>query len=241
MRYGIFSDIHGNLEAFEAVLSGLANEAIDAYLCVGDIVGYGANPGECIGRVLDLRAVSIAGNHEYGVLGKIDLAYFNPHAADAIVWTQNHLDRGRQDFLKTLPLDFKNEDLIMVHGTLQKPGMFIYLITFSEAAETFKLMTRKVCFVGHTHVPVIIQEQDFNIHRAKSFSITMEPQCKYIINVGSVGQPRDRNPKAAYCIYDTDLNTVDIKRVSYPIEEAQAKIRNAGLPESLATRLAEGW
>ncbi len=240
MRYGIFSDIHGNLEALTAVLEAYQSERIDTYFCLGDVVGYGANPNECIQCVDQIVSKCIAGNHDWAVLEKIDITYFNLVAKQAIVWTKRHISEAGLRFLKNLTLSFKNNDLILVHGTLHNPEEFIYLFDGMQAAQTFTLMDRQVCFLGHTHVPQIIIQKDQHIFYSPTTDVRLEDDQKYIINVGSVGQPRDGNPGATYCIYDTELKTVLIKRTPYNIEEAQQKIITAGLHPFLAHRLMIG-
>ncbi len=240
MRYGIFSDIHGNLEALEAVITALKKDSVEMFLCGGDIVGYGANPNECIDRLIELKAVNIAGNHDWAVLGKLDVTYFNPIAKEAVVWTQKQLKTNKIKFLHELPLIFKNEDLIMVHSTLQDPESFDYLDDVEKAGEMFSLMDRRVCFVGHTHVPVILCQEFGSMRLADKLFITLASEGKYIINVGSVGQPRDGNPETMYCLFDSESQLTQIKRISYDVGSAQKKIKEAGLPQALAYRLSLG-
>ena len=240
MRYGIFSDVHANLEAMESVVNSLRREKIDNYFCVGDVVGYGANPHECIEAVKSLGATSIAGNHDWAVIGRVDTRYFNPMAKEAIHWTKRYALREDMIFLDNLKLIYKNDDFILVHGTLQEADYFHYLIDDRQAQETFELMDRDVCFVGHSHVPGIFTKKENRIQYSSMSEIYLEDGCQYIINVGSVGQPRDGNPMAAYCVYDTEAKTIFIKRINYIVEEAQRKIMKAGLPAFLASRLAVG-
>jgi predicted phosphodiesterase len=240
MRYGIFSDIHANLEALESVIAALRQESIDRFWCPGDVVGYGANPQECVERVKELPATTIAGNHDWAVLGKANLEYFNPLAKAAVCWTQEHIDKEGLKFLKNLPLVFEDEEAMMVHGALPHPENFEYLTTVSAAREMFPLFQRNVCFIGHTHVPFIIKNHNGELAVEKDLKIKIEPDCQYIINVGSVGQPRDGNPQAAYCIFDSKLKTLAIERVEYDMATAQKKIIDAGLPGPLAQRLSMG-
>ena len=240
MRYGIFSDIHGNLQAAEAVISAFKQEHISGYFCVGDIIGYGANPRECIRAVKDLKVVCIAGNHDWAVLGKTDITYFNSAAAEAVVWTQNQLSEEDFTFLKGLELTFKNEYFILVHGTLRDPEHFNYLFEQKQALEIFRLMDRPVCFVAHTHVPGVFLQTSTNIVYSSAVDIQIQKEYRYIVNVGSVGQPRDGNPMASYCIYDTQAKTICVKRIPYDVKEAQKRILDAGLPPFLASRLASG-
>jgi len=241
MRYGIFSDIHSNLEAFNVVLDAFSKEAIDSYLCLGDIVGYAANPKECIEKWQGLSCVTVIGNHEAAAVELLDTEYFNPVAKAAIFWTAEKLSKEDKQFLSSLKYVYQNEELILVHGTLDNPERFDYLFDIPLAIPTFNLMDRPLCFVGHSHVPgIFIQDNDKTGYLDKS-SVKISKGKKYIINVGSVGQPRDGDPRAAYCIYDTDSHLIEIKRIEYNIKKTQQKITQAGLPTFLARRLAEGF
>jgi diadenosine tetraphosphatase ApaH/serine/threonine PP2A family protein phosphatase len=241
MRYAIFSDIHGNLNALDAVLSAFKKEKPDKYLCVGDIVGYGAEPSACIERVKSLNADIIMGNHEAASTGLFPIDNFNPYARSAVIWTRQALSREDIDFLKNLPLIFENEDLIMVHGSLDSPEEFRYIFEAIDTEETFSLMKKKICFIAHTHRPKVYVKRDVIISQAYGQRIEINDSYKYVVNTGSVGQPRDRDARAAYCIYDTEEKTVEIKRVTYNIGEAQKKIIRAGLPSFLAERLGVGY
>ncbi|HDZ76464.1 MAG TPA: metallophosphoesterase [Candidatus Omnitrophica bacterium] len=240
MRYGIFADIHGNLEAFSAVLGALANEKIDEYLCIGDIIGYGANPCECLERLKTLSFQSVSGNHEYAALGLLSLDYLNDYARTAVLWTKNILKDKDMDFLKSPNLVFKNDDLVMVHGSLDNPDYFSYLFSPYESKETFKLLDKTVCFIAHTHNPKIFVKRDVIISLVYGNTVKISPEYKYVVNIGSVGQPRDGDNKASYCVYDTKDMSVEIKRVPYDIKSAQKKILDAGLPKFLADRLGTG-
>jgi len=241
MRYGIFSDIHSNLEALDAVIKAYKKEKIDKYLCIGDVVGYASNPKECIKIIKALATITIAGNHDWASVDLFSVDYFNSNAQDAIFWTRRNLDDSNRNFLESLKLIYKNEDLTLVHGTLDNPGDFNYMTDDYIAQESFRLSETNICFVGHTHVAGIFIKDKFDrIHYCQDNSIDIAPENKYIINVGSVGQPRDGNPKAAYCIYDTDKKEVQIKRIDYDIETTRKKIIDAGLPKFLADRLIIG-
>ena len=240
MRYAIFSDIHGNLQAMDAVLDAVKQEKADRCFFVVDVVGYGANPHECIDMLRGLDAVSIAGNHDWAVAGKVDLAYFNDLARDAIIWTQKYALREDMEFLNRLKLLYKNEDMILAHGTLHEPEAFHYLMNRFQAAESFRVMDRTVCFVGHSHTPGVFIQKEEKIQYFSHIDFHMEEKGKYLVNVGSVGQPRDHDPRAAYCIFDADTKKIILKRVPYDIAQAQKRILQAGLPPFLAGRLAAG-
>ena len=241
MRYGIFSDIHSNLEALDAVIEAYRKEKIDRYLCVGDVVGYASSPKECIEKIRMLAMITVAGNHDWASVNLISTDYFNPLAKEAVFWTQRNLDEEGRYFLEHLMLVYKNEDLTMVHGTLDEPGDFNYMADGYIASRTFELLETNICFVGHTHVPgVFIKSKDSRIRYQEDSNINIKEDSKYIINVGSVGQPRGGNPKAAYCIYDSDKKNVQIKRISYDIQTVRKKIIAGGLPRFLGERLLIG-
>jgi putative phosphoesterase len=228
MRYGIFSDIHANLEALEAVIEAFKNENIDKYFCLGDFVGYGADPVKCVSRVRSLDLTAVAGNHDRGVVGLFPERSFNRQALEALRWTKDHLTPQCGDFLISLGLLYEDAGMTLVHGTLEHPENFDYMLDERTATRSFALLHTGYLFVGHTHVPGIY------------VGTTGKDMQKYIVNVGSVGQPRDNNPQAAYCVYDTDTRLVRIKRVAYDVETARKKIIGAGLPRILGDRLLSG-
>jgi len=240
MRYGIFADVHSNLEALEAVVNGYKDERIDRYLCVGDIVGYAANPLECIQIIKRLSPVMVAGNHDWGAVGRLPFEYFSRVAREAIIWTSSVLGSAEKDFLFGLPLLYTEGNFILVHGTLFRPQDFYYLNTAVAASRSFTVLDKQLCFVGHTHKPGVFVEQDKDLSFRKFSSLKIENNKRYIINVGSVGQPRDGNPQAAFAIYDTDEKIVELKRVTYNFSATQEKILKLDLPGSLARRLSEG-
>jgi len=241
MRYGIFSDVHSNLEALDTILDAYRKEAIDTYLCVGDIVGYAANPKECIGKVKEIAMITVAGNHDWAAVNLFSVDYFNPVACEAIFWTRRNLDNPDRYFLESLKLVYRNEDLTLVHGTLDNPRDFNYMTDGYIAWETFRLLETNICFVGHSHVAgMFIKDKDDRISYREDNSIDIEKEKKYIINVGSVGQPRDGNTKACYSIYDTDKKEIQIKRISYDVQTTRKKIIDAGLPRFLGDRLVMG-
>lgn len=241
MRYGIFSDIHSNLEAFDTVIKAYQKEAIDKYLCVGDVVGYATNPKECIERVKALAMITVAGNHDWASINLFSTDYFNPVACLAISWTKVNLSQEDKYYLESLKLVYKNEDLTLVHGTLNNPQDFNYMTDAYIAWETFMVLETEICFVGHSHVAgTFIKDKDDRLHYHRDGFINIKDGNKYIVNVGSIGQPRDGNPCAAYCIYDTDKKEVQLKRAAYDIQTARKKIINAGLPQFLGDRLTIG-
>jgi predicted phosphodiesterase len=185
--------------------------------------------------------ITVAGNHDWASVDLFSIDYFNPYAKAAVFWTREQLDDKSRYFLETLKLVYKNEDLTLVHGTLNNPQDFDYLTDGYVAQETFYLLKNKICFVGHSHVAgIFIQDKNDYIDYYTENYIKIENGNKYIINVGSVGQPRDADPRAAYCIYDTEKKEVRIKRISYDIETARKKILDVGLPQFLGDRLLVG-
>ncbi len=240
MRYGIISDIHSNLEALKRVLDQLEEEAIDKYICLGDVVGYAANPNECVEIVRGLTDLVVAGNHDYAAIGQTDISFFNPVAAEAAIWTGKALSEGNASYLRHLELFFVLKDLFFVHSSPSTPELWYYVLSLNDAKQGFSTFEEKICFLGHTHQPITFTERAgrYGIIEGPSFKI--EDDCRYIVNVGSVGQPRDSDPRACYAIYDSDEQVVEIKRLAYEIEIAQEKIKEAGLPEFLAQRLALG-
>ncbi len=241
MRYGIFSDVHSNVEALDAVIRAYKKEDIDKYLCVGDVVGYAANPKECIERVKALVMITVAGNHDWASVDLFSVDYFNDYAREAIFWNKRNLDDNSRLFLESLELVYKNEDFILVHGTLDNPQDFSYMTDSYIASQTFRLMETNICFVGHLHVAgIFIEDKARRTYYREEGRIDIKDENKYIVNVGSVGQPRDSNPKAAYCIYDTDKKEILIKRVAYDVETTRKKIIDVGLPKFLGDRLLVG-
>ena len=240
----MLSDIHGNLEALDATLEALADERIDRYLCLGDIVGYGASPNECLDRVIGLTPYVIAGNHDHAAIGRLDIATFNLYAEEAARWTQRQLTPAGRRYLGALPYTWQNEELLAVHGSPADPEGWIYLTSHWLADEAFDAMPGGIalCVIGHTHTPGIFEKR-IAVDRSRQIAastVVMDSDCRYIVNVGSVGQPRDGDPRAAYCVYDSAEKRFEIKRVTYDLETAQRRIRDAGLPEMLADRLESG-
>ncbi len=243
MRIIIIADIHGNLAALQAVLEDArAHGGIDMLWCLGDIVGYGPEPGGCIEIVRSLSNVVIAGNHDRGAVGKLDTAYFNPAAADALQWTAGQLTPAQKDYLARLPLTLEYEQFLLVHGSPADP-LLEYLISAGIAEKNFDLYAFKFCLVGHSHIPVAFRNDDGGVK-----PIGLQPgvglvlaEKRMIINPGSVGQPRDGDFRAAYGVYDTDAGMFRLQRVEYDIKATQDGIMAAGLPVRLATRLNSGY
>ncbi len=248
MRIGVLGDIHGNLSALEAVVEAMRQDSPDVLVQTGDVVGYGAEPGACIDLLRDQGFEVCLGNHDAAALGALDTAYFNDFARAAIDWTKAALRPEDRKWLAALPLVSvqKEFDYTVVHGSLNEPERFDYVNSGREAWASMVHQQTFACFVGHSHVPGIwMLREDMKpgaldaVHGAEVETRTTGTK-QILVNVGSVGQPRDEDPRAAYAILDTDKQRVAIKRCVYDIERAQASIRAAGLPRVLADRLALG-
>jgi diadenosine tetraphosphatase ApaH/serine/threonine PP2A family protein phosphatase len=240
VRYAILSDIHGNLEALDAVLADAAPRA-EAVLCLGDIVGYGADPLACIERVAARAEAVVAGNHEHAVSGLLDLAWFNESARAAAVWTRRRLDDDHRAWLGGRPLVHVIDDATLVHASPARPEEWEYLVSAEDGYEAFAAFTTRLCFVGHSHRPGAWSLGSSGpAHEPNATETVLEHGRRYVINVGSVGQPRDRDARAAYAVWDTDEHRVTIRRVPYDVAGARDKILAAGLPTFLAERLSIG-
>ncbi|MBI4825554.1 MAG: metallophosphoesterase family protein [Nitrospirae bacterium] len=240
MRYALISDIHSNIEALNAVIEKVKAEMVDKVILLGDIVGYGPDPNECIESLRGFADILIAGNHDHGAVGMTDISCFNKHAKAAIQWTSGILSEENKAFLSSLPLtsNIKSGSIYLVHSSPKEPEEWDYLQNAKDADANFKLFTETNCFIGHSHIPSIIEMSPEGKIKIYTDQSEIKAGCRYIINAGSVGQPRDGNPDAAYAIFDTD--SVTIKRAAYDILLTQKKMKDAGLPSYLIDRLSEG-
>jgi predicted phosphodiesterase len=239
MRLAVLSDIHSNLPALEAVLKQVTAAGVDTLCCLGDIVGYGPFPNECIALVREQAAAVVKGNHDSGVLGETPPTDFNSLGQRALLWTRDRITPDHLEYLRGLPMLTTVGPMTLVHSSPANPGSWTYVMTMDQAREGFRAFTTDVCCIGHTHVPVVIGEDlSINTFRAPR-AIPSEP-CKFLINVGSVGQPRDGDPRAAFGLLDTTAWTYELIRVEYDVEGTAAAILKAGLPEALARRLYRG-
>jgi predicted phosphodiesterase len=239
LRYAIFSDIHSNLEALEAVLHDAAEQKCTHHVCLGDIVGYNADPHECVERVRAMDCPVVKGNHDEQASLIESSRDFNELAESAIRWTRDHLTDDDKAWLRDLRLQRQVRDFTIVHATLDTPAQWAYVFNNLDAAASFTYQHTPVCFFGHTHVPMAFIRDD-GVRRIKIDQLHIESGKKYFINSGSVGQPRDADWRAAYCIFDVENDVVELRRVRYQLDAAQNKILNAGLPPLLAERLALG-
>jgi len=243
MRILIISDIHANYTALEAVLmdAGLVDET----WCLGDVVGYGPDPNACVEELRNISMLTcLLGNHDVAVLGKMPFQSFNGDARRSLIWHERVLAPSNIDFLKSLPENPKvRGDVTIAHGSPRDP-VWEYIISTLSARLNFDYFDTSFCFVGHSHIQCMFtldEENDRISLGAPPVGEAMPLEKRMILNPGSVGQPRDRNPNAAYAIFDPDAKTWEARRVEYDIAEVQDRIRKAGLPEKHAVRLAEGW
>lgn len=239
MRYAIISDIHGNREALDTVLEKIEMLSCDRVACLGDIVGYGADPGYCVDRVKEVSDLVVAGNHDHAALGKISIDYFNAHARQATLWTRDQLTDDQRRYLDEIPLVVTEKTCTFVHGSLDSPQLFDYIQTSYDAFLTMEQMQTRVCFIGHSHVPIAFLLNDVITYSLDNV-VEIQGVTKAILNVGSVGQPRDNNPLASFAVYDETEERVEIHRVPYDVEKSASRIIQAGLPEFLAERLKVG-
>ncbi len=263
MKYAILSDIHANLEALEVVLAKCRDEKVDQYVCLGDIVGYNANPAECMEMVGNLDLVAcVKGNHdEYASSEDEEMIGFNLHAKEAVFWTRSHLSENQRKWLGALPLKktIRGSNITIVHATLDSPDAWGYIFDTHHATDNFSYQFTQLCFCGHSHVPIAFSKKSLAMggenpvaeiddwrtpvgmeSPPEQMEIHTQKGWKYLINIGSVGQARNRDPVASFAIYDSDAGVVTRYRLEYDIAKAQGKIRAAGLPERLAIRLERG-
>ncbi len=232
MKYAIISDIHANLEALKKAMTIIEGKHVDEIICLGDVVGYGANPNECIDLVRRVCSTIVLGNHDEAALDPAGPHDFNPIAQKAIEWTAEQLTDESRSFLSSAPMIEKKDNILLVHSSPRSPELWDYVITPDDAIAAIHCFEEKICFIGHTHVPGTFSSSG----RAKSISADE----KYLVNVGSVGQPRDGNPMLAFGIFDSTSWNYELIRSDYDIDGAAEKILNAGLPRELGYRLMYG-
>lgn len=244
MRYLIFSDIHSNLEAFEKLLSLDVIESIDKFLFLGDLVGYGADPNDTITKFRNMEHThAIRGNHDKVISNLESSSLFNPVAAFSAEWSKVKLSEENREFLKNMkkgPLVI-DHFLTICHGATFDEDYYVFSVF--EAVESMKFMKTSIGFFGHTHFPVIYFQRNNKLNAIPLNSqkkIKLDPNTRYLINPGSIGQPRDKNPKSSFIVYDSDKREILFSRYEYNIKRTQKKIRAAGLPELLASRLESG-
>ncbi len=240
MRYAIVSDVHGNLEALQAAFEMIA--PTDGVLCLGDIVGYGPNPNECVELIRARATATVLGNHDVAAIDNFGLSYFNPAAREAMRWTQTVLTAENIDWLNGLGYEFRVPEFLLVHGA--PVNYFEYILDKPGAARAFAATDAPLIFIGHTHIAeYYVLRPDGSIdhrHLQQGGTFALDGDSRYVVNVGSVGQPRDLNPRASFAFYDPVRRAVTINRFEYPIARVQEKIASVHLPDALARRLVSG-
>ncbi|MBI5206308.1 MAG: metallophosphoesterase family protein [Candidatus Firestonebacteria bacterium] len=242
MKYAVIADIHSNIEAFQAVIEEINKEKPDQYLFLGDLVGYGANPNECAQLFSTLKCQAVMGNHDYASLHITNINMFNPNARIALQKTYKIISESTRNLLCSFRLKIEAQNYILVHANPSHPTDWSYMLSIEDAHDNFTYFSSSICFVGHSHVPWIIGLSPDNSvsMEYKSKSYNLKPEWRYIVNVGSIGQPRDHDPRACFVLWDSETNNINIRRIDYNIGLAQKKIMDAGLPEFLADRLSYG-
>ena len=239
MRVAVISDVHGNLHALEPVLDSIAKDAPDTIWCLGDLVGYGPRPNECCALVAERAALCLIGNHDLGVLGRLDLAEFSPDAAASARWTRDVLDDSARAYLQTLEPQAVRDDAALYHASPRDP-VWEYVLSPQVARASLAEVGTPLVLVGHSHVALRYGWEQQALAVCEEGTRVDLARERWLLNPGSVGQPRDGDARAAYMLIDFDANTAEYKRVRYPVSKTQAEIREAGLPETLAERLEHG-
>lgn len=236
-KIAILSDIHSNLEALEAVLQEIEKLQTKEIWCLGDLTGYGPEPNKCVQLAQEKFAVCLLGNHDQGVLDKTCDWRFNPYAKAALAWTRKVTGEKNKDFLRKLKSKATLNDCLLVHGSPRSP-CWEYILEEDTETQNFKSFEEQICFFGHTHIPLVLRE---DLKRIKGSKINLVKDSRYLVNPGSVGQPRDYNPKASFLLFDNKKGVLEFKRVRYQINETQKKMEKVGLPKFLIERLSLGY
>lgn len=239
MKIAVLGDIHSNLFAFHAVGRRIEAAGVDRVYSVGDIVGYYAHPSECVNLVRRFCHGVVAGNHDWGLIGRLDLDLFSPSAAEALQWSEEHLRAEDIEYLEDLPLTFVDDGVTVVHSMPSNPEEFPYVFAEHDMREEFAAVDTPITFVGHTHHPTVFRENGENEEIVEG-TFDLSDCGKAIVNVGSIGQPRDGDPRAPYAIYDTETRVLEITRVEYDLRKTIARVSATNLPSILADRLRLG-
>lgn len=242
MRYAVISDIHGNLEALKAVLSDIELHEIDVIICLGDIVGYYPDPEMCVKLIQEHAAYSVAGNHDYAAINIISTDNFTYYAYEAMEWTKSKLSEESKKYLASLPLTIEMDKMFFTHASPANPEEYMYIFPNSEQAilQAFSSMVFKINFIGHAHWPFIMTQENLEIVSSITSEVDVQDDRYYLINVGSVGQPRNLDTNSSYAIYDTAEKLISLQNVPYDFTITQQKVMNNKLPAFLAERLASG-
>lgn len=241
MKIAVITDIHGNFEALEGVLAEVRLAGADRIICLGDVVGYGPQPRECIELLLNEASVILLGNHDAAAVDLAAAADFNENARAAVEWTNSVLSDGDRDFLASLPYVHREENCFFVHASPYQPAQWNYVAGRMDAERSFSHFSEKVCFIGHTHRPFIASMDSAGaLEVVEEWPVELKDDCRYLVNAGSVGQPRDFDPRAAWVMLDTALRTVSVQRVLYDVEKTRELMASHGLPRFLIDRLQSG-
>jgi diadenosine tetraphosphatase ApaH/serine/threonine PP2A family protein phosphatase len=242
MLTAVFSDIHANLEALEAVCGAAEDRAVHGWICLGDVVGYGADPAACLKSVRSLTKQILRGNHDAAVAGLEDLEYFNEYAREAVLWTREHLGARDRRYLGELPFTFERDQSFYVHAEPADPSAWEYIDSSTDVAPAMEAIDSRLCFVGHSHQALAFATDGSRVESVAEGvgRLELREGYRYLVNVGSVGQPRDGDPRSCFAIYDDEAGSIELVRIDYDIARAQEKILRAGLPPFLAARLQRG-
>ena len=241
MKLALISDIHGNLEALVSVLAHIEKQKVDEIHCLGDVIGYGSDPNGCLELIERSCSVKIMGNHEYAALGLEDTDDYNPAAQKSAIWTRAQLSDSEKAVISRFEMSRSVNDVFLVHASPYQPKDWHYVLNAEAALEGFEYLDERLCFVGHSHVPQIYAERENDLPRCQvGHDFMPDEESRYIVNVGSVGQPRDNDPRACYVTFDTDEYEVLYHRVGYDVETTQDKMTQANLPRMLIARLSMG-
>lgn len=241
MRYGICSDIHSNATAFKAVLDSMKERGVERKICLGDLVGYGPDVNESVLLARENMDKCLIGNHDSVAMRWESCVGFNPYARQAIEWTQNQLSEESILYLKSLPYIYEENGICFVHASPMSPADWVYITGLEDALDAFEHFSGKYCFVGHTHSPVIVTRIGEAIPKViENDFYKLEAEERLLVNVGSVGQPRDRDPRACWCLFNSDSEEVEFIRVDYDVGKTQAQMRAEGISDFLVDRLGVG-
>ncbi len=242
MIYALISDVHGNLEALIATMKDIKDHtAAESIAFLGDAVGYGANPNEVLAIINAECEIKLMGNHDYSALGLLDSADFNPYAQQAIAFTTAVLDSEAISALASFKMVAEVENMQLVHATPEEPAAWKYCLSIHDAERQFNHFTKRICCLGHSHKPIVYGHTFAGeTYAIRPEQVQLEKESRYIVNTGSVGQPRDGDPRSCYVLYDSAADTLNYRRVSYDVATAQAKMQAAKLPEFLIERLSSG-
>lgn len=241
MLYGIFSDIHANLPALNAVLKSMDDYGVSKKVCLGDLVGYGVHVNECVQLVRENAEFTVMGNHDSVAAGLESAQKFNQYARTAIEWTSEHLDEDHYAWLRKLPYFIEQDGYFFTHASPRAPAEWVYVNSLDEAVDAFDFFPGKICFIGHTHYPLfVVMGEGDSFSVLDDLKYTLGDNERLLVNVGSVGQPRDRNCDASWCLLDTETNTVEVIRAPYDVSSIQEDMHKEGFPEFLIHRLQDG-